>query len=81
MGLLLLFDWETLIDQQQQPPLCTPSLVQQEAQTAPPDQTKLLREASLKHKLICALAVSPILNLALSPRLEAGKRPHVCIYK
>lgn len=44
-------------------------------------QTELLREAGLKHKLICALVVSPILNLMLRPRPEAGKRPRVCIYK
>lgn len=44
-------------------------------------QTELLREAGLKHKLICALVVSPILNLMLRPRPEAGKNPRVCIYK
>lgn len=44
-------------------------------------QTQLLREAGLKRKLICALVVSPILNLMLRPRPEAGKRPCGCIYK
>lgn len=52
-----------------------------QAQTATPDQTELLREAGLKHKLICAVAVSPILNPMICPKLEAGKCPHVCIYK
>lgn len=74
----MLFYWEILIDGHHYAP---PVMSSKQAQTATPDQTEILREAGLKHKLICALVVSPILNLMLRPRLEAGKRPHVCIYK